>query len=150
MILAAVASAILDASTAMPNPASIPASCPVTTVERWNASTPSQYPFVRLRPQFTGITMEMQTEPVGLPSASYAPMSPAGVVVVWSGAASTVAISATQLDGTARFTVVQPSLQSGSELSFPSSGCWKLHVTSGTTTGDLVLWVGLVRPPAGA
>lgn len=145
MILAAVASAILNGSTAMPKPASVPPSCPVTAVERWNRETPSQYPFVRLQPSFTGITMEMQTAPVGMPSAPYRPMR-SGAVVVWHGASSTVAISAARLGGTARFTAVEPTLQSGRELEFPDAGCWKLHVTSGTTTGDLVLWVAVPAP----
>jgi len=141
MILAALALAAMSGSVAMPAPASVPSSCPVTAVERWNDATPSQYPFVRLRPTFTGITMQMQTATIGAPGTRYAPMRASGTTVVWGGASSTVSIAATELEGSGAFNVVQPALQSGRVLSFPFGGCWKLHVTSGIRTGDLVLWV---------
>ncbi|HEY8322552.1 MAG TPA: hypothetical protein VIG46_12250 [Candidatus Baltobacteraceae bacterium] len=142
MILATLALAAMSSgSVAMPAPASVPSSCPATTVERWNDATPSQYPFARVRPTFTGITMQMQTATIGAPGTRYAPMRASGTTVVWGGASSTVTIAATELEGSGAFTIVQPVLQSGRVLSFPYGGCWKLHVTSGLRTGDLVLWV---------
>ncbi len=146
MILA-LALAAMTGSTAMPAPASIPASCPVTTVERWTDSTPSQYPFVRLQPMFAGITMEMQTVPIGAPGTSYVPMGVTGTTVVWHGTTASVSITGMQLDGVGHFNAVQQPLQGGAMLDFPTAGCWKLHVISGTKMGDVVLWVA---PPTGA
>ncbi len=144
MILA-LALATMTGSTAMKPPASVPSSCSVTTVERWNDATLSQYPFVRLQPTFAGITLEMQTTPIGAPDSAYAPIAPTGTTVVWHGTAESVAITGMQLDGTGQFNVVQQPLQNGWPLDFPNGGCWKLHVISGTEMGDLILWVA---PPA--
>jgi len=142
MILAVLSLAAMSGgSVAMPAPASVPSSCPVTTVERWTGSTPSEYPFVRLRPTFTGVTMQMQTATIGAPGTRYTPMRASGTTVVWDGAKSSVSIAATELEGSGEFKVVQPVLQSGRVLSFPFGGCWKLHVTTGIRSGDLVLWV---------
>jgi len=85
--------------------------------------------------------MQMQTATIGAPGNRYTPMRAGGTTVVWGGTKSSVAIAATELEGSGQFKVVQPVLQSGRILSFPFGGCWKLHVTSGTRTGDLVLWV---------
>ena len=140
MILAALTlAAMTGGSVAMPVPASVPSSCPVTTVERWNRSTPSQYPFVRVQPIFSGMSMQMQTGPIGKPGSTYAPMRTSGVTVVWHAPTGQVTIKAS--NGSASFTTNMPVLQNGNVLAFPSGGCWKLHVSSGIKSGDLVLWV---------
>ena len=140
MILAALTLAAMSGgSVAMPAPSSVPASCPVTTVERWSGSTPSQYPFVRAQPIFSGISMQMQTGTIGAPGSAYAPMRTSGVTVVWHAPTSQVAIKAS--NGGASFSTSMPVLQNGNVLTFPSAGCWKLHVSSGIKSGDLVLWV---------
>lgn len=140
MILAVLTlAAMTGGSLAMPAPASIPSSCPVSVVERWNSSTPSQYPFVRVQPIFSGMSMQMQTGTIGKPGSAYAPMRTSGVTVVWHAPDTYVSIEAS--NGTASFTTNMPVLQNGSVLTFPSAGCWKLHVTSGIRSGDLVLWV---------
>jgi hypothetical protein len=141
MILAAVLMAAMGGSTAMPAPASVPASCPASVVERWTGSTNTQYPFLRVAPTLTGMTMEMQTGTIGAPGSAYAPMTTAGATVVWHNTGRTVTIAAMRLDGTRHFNVVMPALEGGRPLAFPDAGCWKLHVTSGLKTGDLVLWV---------
>src|SRR5665213_3489694 len=103
IFVALTLAAMSGGSVAMPAPASVPASCPVTMVERWNSSTPSEYPFVRLQPTFAGITREMQTATIGAPGNRYAPMRASGTTVVWGGTKSLVAIAATELEGSGEF-----------------------------------------------
>jgi hypothetical protein len=142
MILAAIAAAAMGGSVAMKPSVAIPASCPVTTVERWNNSTNTQYPFLRVAPTFTGITMQMQTAPIGVPGTAYAPMRMHGVTVVWHGGGSgQITIDAKTIDRGAGFMKTVPMLDAGNVLEFSRPGCWKIHVTSGLKTGDLVLWV---------
>jgi len=83
--------------------------------------------------------MTMQTGTIGKPGSAYAPMRTAGVTVVWHAPASQVSIRGTS--GGDSFTANTPVLQSGNVLTFPSAGCWTLHVTSGVKSGDMVLYV---------
>jgi len=132
----------LAGSVAMPKPAGVPASCPVTTVERWSSSTNSEYPFVRVQPTLTGMWFSFQSKPIGVPGSAYAPLRARGTLVVWHvNGNSTAQLNGTMIGGSGTMTRVQPVFEDGSELTFPAAGCWRVRVSSGVRSGDVVVWV---------
>lgn len=131
----------LAGSVAMPPPAGVPASCPVTAVERWSGASPSQYPFVRVQPLLTKMRFSFQAGTIGAPGSAYTPMHTRDTTVVWSVPGTTVSISGTTGDGRHTMSVVQPVLQDGRVLTFPAPGCWHLDIASGDQRGTAVIWV---------